>query len=94
MARCLHPRTIINPATYDAPHMMATVRMGRRYGRENLRPVLHDTLVVPCGKCINCLKNKQSSMVVRCKREAEQRGSFAFMTLTYDDDHLPVTQTG
>ena len=93
MARCLHPRTIINPATYDAPHMMATVRMGRRYGRENLRPVLHDTLVVPCGKCINCLKNKQSSMVVRCKREAEQRGSFAFMTLTYDDDHLPVTQT-
>ena len=55
--------------------MMVTDRLGRRYGRENLRPVLHDTLVVPCGKCINCLKNKQSSMVVRCKREAEQRGS-------------------
>lgn len=93
MARCLHPRTIVNPATYDAPHMMVIDRVGRRYGRENLRPVLHDTIVVPCGKCINCLKNKQSSMVVRCKREAEQRGSFAFMTLTYDDEHLPITQS-
>ena len=73
--------------------MMVTDMMGKRYGRENLRPLLHDTLVVPCGKCLACLKNKQSAMVVRCKREAEQRGSFAFMTLTYDDDHLPVTQS-
>lgn len=32
-------------------------------------------------------------MVVRCKREAEQRGSFAFMTLTYDDDHLPLARS-
>lgn len=73
--------------------MMVTQAIGKRYGRENLRPMLHDTIVVPCGKCLACLKNKQSAMVVRCKREAEQRGSFAFMTLTYDDDHLPITQS-
>lgn len=72
---------------------MAIEHVGRRYGRENLRPHVKDTLVVPCGKCLACLKNKQSAMVVRCKREAEQRGSFAFMTLTYDDDHLPLTQS-
>lgn len=48
---------------------------------------------MPCGKCLACLKNKQSSMVVRCRREAELRGSFAFMTLTYDDDHLPLVET-
>ena len=40
-----------------------------------------------------CLKNKQSSMVVRCRREAEQRGSFAFMTFDYDDDHIPSCET-
>lgn len=73
--------------------MMVTQMVGKRYGRDNLRPMLNDTLVVPCGKCLACLKNRQSSMVVRCKREAEQRGSFAFMTLTYDDDHLPITQS-
>lgn len=32
-------------------------------------------------------------MVVRCKREAEKRGSFAFVTLTYDDEHLPLTRS-
>lgn len=32
-------------------------------------------------------------MVVRCLREAEKRGSFAFMTLTYDDDHLPISES-
>lgn len=72
---------------------MAIEAVGKRYAREHLRPHVKDTLVVPCGKCLACLKNKQSAMVVRCKREAQQRGSFAFMTLTYDDDHLPITQS-
>lgn len=87
MARCLRPLTIRRPGYADAPHNLP------RYGRENLRPYLHDTVVVPCGKCLNCLKNRQSAMVVRCKREADKRGSFGFMTLTYDDDHLPLTRT-
>lgn len=72
---------------------MVNNQFAKRYARENLRPRVNDTLVVPCGKCLACLKNRQSAMVVRCKREAQQRGSFAFMTLTYDDDHLPLTQS-
>lgn len=87
MARCLRPLTIKRPGFADSPHNLP------RYGREHLRPYLYDTVVVPCGKCLACLKNKQSSMVVRCKREAEKRGSFAFMTLTYDDEHLPLTRS-
>lgn len=87
MARCLRPLTIKRPGLADAPHNLP------RYGRENLRPYLNDTVVVPCGKCLACLKNRQSQMVVRCKREAEKRGTFGFMTLTYDEDHLPVTRS-
>lgn len=95
MAVCLHPKTIPNPAVHGFRQLrfITDQKVLRRYGRENLRPVLADTIVVPCGKCLACLKNKQSSMVVRCLREAEKRGSFGFMTLTYDDDHLPITES-
>lgn len=95
MARCLDPRTISNPAVWEKRQLVFLKDKPAlfRYGRDNLRPILSDTLTVPCGKCLACLKNKQSSMVVRCRREAEQRGSFAFMTLTYDDDHLPIVET-
>lgn len=95
MARCLAPITIKNPAAWEKRQLRFLHDKPAlfRYGRDNLRPVNSDALVVPCGKCLACLKNKQSSMVVRCLREAEKRGSFAFMTLTYDDDHLPITES-
>lgn len=88
MARCLNPRTIPRPGKTDAPHNCPPM-----FWRESCRPYLNDTIVVPCGKCINCLKNRQSSMVVRIKREAEKRGTLVFLTLTYDDDHLPLAQS-
>lgn len=92
MARCLHPITIKSPSlmvgTRDGVAVAAS-----RFARDNIVRRSFETIVVPCGKCLNCLKNKQSSMVVRCKREAEQKGSFAFMTLTYDDDHLPLARS-
>lgn len=95
MARCLAPITIPNPAVWEKRQLkfLHDKPVLFRYGRDNLRPILSDALVVPCGKCLACLKNKQSSMVVRCLREAEKRGSFAFMTLTYDDDHLPIAES-
>lgn len=92
MARCLHPITIKSPSL-EAGTRVGVLAASYRYARDNIRRYAFETVVVPCGKCLNCLKNKQSSMVVRCKREAEQKGSFAFMTLTYDDDHLPLARS-
>ena len=88
MAICLNPLTIPSPSVHDAPHSCPSA-----FWRDNYRPYVYDSLVVPCGKCINCLKNKQSQMVVRIKREAEKRGSLCFLTLTYDDEHLPLAQS-
>lgn len=92
MARCLAPLTIKNPSTAVGTRHGLYVASSR-YARDNIINRSYREIVVPCGKCLACLKNKQSQMVVRCKREAQQRGSFAFMTLTYDDDHLPLTQS-
>lgn len=92
MARCLHPITIKSPDK-DPFTRAQVLAHASTYARDNIVKRFYREIVVPCGKCLACLKNKQSSMVVRCKREAEQRGSFAFMTLTYDDDHLPLARS-
>lgn len=46
--------------------------------------------LVPCGRCYACLSNKRSSWSVRLKEELKHSTSAHFVTLTYDDDHLPL----
>lgn len=47
--------------------------------------------VVPCGKCVNCLKNKQSDFSYRIVREAKKYGSMVFVTFTYRPDTIPFS---
>lgn len=46
--------------------------------------------VVPCGKCMACLVNKRQQWVYRLKQEAKDHIHLQFLTLTYNDEHLPV----
>ena len=46
-------------------------------------------LYVPCGKCPHCRRKKKFEWTVRLIHEAESWKSKAFLTLTYDDSHLP-----
>lgn len=43
----------------------------------------------PCGQCMPCLINKRRTWYCRMHLEASTCGSAVFVTLTYDDDHLP-----
>lgn len=45
---------------------------------------------VPCGKCSSCLANKRSEWVFRLKQEYLSSDFSLFVTLTYDDEHLPL----
>lgn len=45
---------------------------------------------VPCGKCSACLKRRQNDLAARCSAEAQRCGSMVFVTLTYDEEHLPL----
>lgn len=46
---------------------------------------------VPCGRCDICKESKITSFVERCKMETQCYDSLPwFITLTYDDEHLPV----
>lgn len=44
---------------------------------------------VPCGSCPSCLSGKALQWAIRCHHEASQHKRNCFITLTYDDDHLP-----
>jgi len=49
-----------------------------------------DSLTVPCGKCIGCRLDYARDWAIRCTHEAQLHGTHnEFITLTYDQDHLP-----
>lgn len=45
-------------------------------------------LLIPCGKCSNCLKKKSSEWTSRLLKEMDAHKFAYFITLTYDDEHL------
>lgn len=53
-------------------------------------PVTKKEILVPCGRCVECMKDKQNDVAVMCVREAEKRGSFEFVTLTYSNESIPM----
>lgn len=46
-------------------------------------------LQIPCGKCIGCLLDKANDWATRCWAEMQNWTKGCFVTLTYDDEHLP-----
>nr|QJB19837.1 MAG: replication initiator protein [Microvirus sp.] len=49
---------------------------------------------VPCGKCLNCKRRRASSWSVRLVKEGERSISAHFLTLTYDTEHVPISDKG
>lgn len=47
-------------------------------------------LEVDCGKCLNCRINKTREWTMRLLHEAQIAQNAIFITLTYDDAHLPT----
>lgn len=47
--------------------------------------------VVRCGKCLACLEHRQAGWITRLSQEfKDSPGGVYFLTLTYDDEHLPT----
>ena len=44
---------------------------------------------VPCGQCINCRLEKARQWAIRCTHEAQLYKDNCYLTLTYNDIHLP-----
>jgi len=48
-----------------------------------------DPVRVPCGRCVGCKLEHSRQWAVRIVHHAETRELNSFLTLTYDDEHLP-----
>lgn len=42
-----------------------------------------------CGQCLGCRTSRKQDWAIRCVHEAQMHDRNCFLTLTYDDDHLP-----
>lgn len=47
-------------------------------------------LKIPCGQCFGCRLERSRQWAVRCVHEASLYEDNSFVTLTYDDAHLPL----
>lgn len=48
-----------------------------------------EVLKVPCGKCVGCRLDYSREWANRCMNEAETSSNCWFITLTYNNEHLP-----
>lgn len=55
----------------------------------NLNKTGPEFLTVPCGKCPACVQSRASSWFVRLAMQWKYSESAYFLTLTYNDGHLP-----
>lgn len=49
-------------------------------------------ILVDCGKCLSCRINKAREWTLRLNHEAQLAKTTYFLTLTYDEEHLPEGQ--
>lgn len=50
-------------------------------------------LNVPCGQCIGCRLERSRQWAIRCIHEASLYDFNCFLTLTYNDEHLPANRS-
>lgn len=75
---CEHQLTAYRPAN-GGPVKFNEPRDGRAYNKISL----------PCGQCILCRLEHARQWAVRITHEAQTHEQSSFITLTYDDEHLP-----
>lgn len=63
--------------------------------RLNGHTFLKDPVAIPCGKCVGCRMDRASEWKNRCVLESARFPLRTwFVTLTYDEAHLPITGDG
>lgn len=50
-------------------------------------------LELSCGQCVGCRLERSRQWAIRCVHEAQLHGANCFITLTYDDEHLPTDKS-
>lgn len=54
------------------------------------QPCLKDPIPIPCGKCVGCRLDRAKEWKLRCVLESQEHNFNYFLTITYDDVHVPM----
>lgn len=84
---CLYPVT----AWRDINGQRPNGRWPLVFNPENGSP--HEKLKMRCGQCIKCRLEKARQWSIRIVHESKMHEQNSFITLTYDDDHLPPNKS-
>lgn len=94
---CYSPIRLRNPALEspdDKRRSARSKKLGTRSQLEELSSGIRRFIDVPCGKCFGCMRMRCESWVFRHLLELKRCKSAFFVTLTYDDDHVPISPNG
>lgn len=53
-----------------------------------------EEVYLPCGQCVGCRLERSRQWAVRCVHEASLHQHNVFVTLTYNDENVPWSETG
>lgn len=77
-----------NPTYIKNPYYRADQKSEKSFATKLLHNTEDKYIACPCGHCLDCISQKQGSLVQRMECESEFN-HFFFATLTYDNKHLP-----
>lgn len=49
----------------------------------------YEPINLPCGQCVGCRLDRSRQWAIRCVHEAKYHAANSFLTLTYDNAHVP-----
>ena len=84
---------IITPYTVDHIEFDSSGR--KHYVNEPMHyfpDSLTEWIEIPCGQCVECRLNRSRQWADRCMLEAQYHKSNYFVTLTYDNAHIPKNE--
>lgn len=87
---CFHPIDAFQPLQGGRISFEKPNRGRKAKGFADFFESGHKPIQIPCGQCIGCRLQKQNGWALRALCEAQLHKSNWFVTLTYDDDHLPM----
>lgn len=62
----------------------------RQWAGDDVKYKTNSFHLVPCGKCIACLSRRRNDWSFRLQKEQEHSSYSFFLTLTYDDQNIPL----
>lgn len=81
---CYHPLRAWRGKVSDSGKRAIVFKAAQR-----CESLVDSELKLPCGQCIGCRLERSRQWAFRCVNEASLYKDNCFLTLTYDDAHLP-----